>query len=170
MIKLFDIEDGVVKETVHCQNIKWLRDIKEKYPTNYLKIYAYIFYLSCYSEENPYFNTIMAEREKIIIEDLDIDFSLDDDLIITAVLKATNLFTTPTIRAHRAISTMLDNMSTYMETTQITAGRDGNITALTRVAEKFDAIRQSYKGIAKDLAEEQKTITRGNQSLAYDQV
>jgi hypothetical protein len=64
---------------------------------------------------------------------------------------------------------MLENMAEYMETTKISAGRDGNITALIRLAKDFDAIRQSYKGVAKDLAAEQETSVRGGQNLAYDQ-
>ena len=52
----------------------------------------------------------------------------------------------------------------------VTAGRDGNINSLLRIAKEFDAIRQSYKGVAKDLEAEQQTIVRGGQNLAYDQM
>jgi hypothetical protein len=65
---------------------------------------------------------------------------------------------------------MLDNLTDYLETTKITAGRDGNINSLVRVAKEFDAIRQSYKGIAKDLEAEQETSVRGGQNLGYDQL
>ena len=59
---------------------------------------------------------------------------------------------------------MLDNLTDYMSTTQVTAGRDGNINSLLRIAKEFDAIRQSYKGIAKDLEAEQQAHELSSQS------
>lgn len=169
MIRLFDIENNVVKPTEHCHLIKWLRVIQEKYPENALKIYAYLFYMACPSQENPYFNYQRDLREEIVIKDLEIDFDLENDEILEALKNAYKMYETPTVRAYNGITTMLDNLTEYMETTSVTAGRDGNINSLLRIAKEFDAIRQSYKGVAKDLEAEQQTIVRGGQNLAYDQ-
>ena len=65
---------------------------------------------------------------------------------------------------------MLDKLATYMETTEITHGRDGNINSLVAAAAKFQQIRDSYKGAYKDLQDELKSQTRGGQGLAYDQM
>ena len=170
MIKLLDIENNVVIPTVHCKTIKWLKVIEENYPEHFIKIYGYIFYMSCPSQENPYFNVPVDNREDLIIGDLEINFSLEDDEIIEAVKKATVMYQTPTVRAYQGITTMLDNLTEYMRTTQVTAGRDGNINSLLRIAKEFDAIRQSYKGIAKDLEAEQQAHVRGGQELGYDQM
>lgn len=170
MIKLLDVENNMVIPTVHCKTIKWLKVIEEKYPDNFIKIYGYVFYMSCPSQENPYFNVPVDNREELVIADLDIDFSLEDDEILEAVKKATVMYQTPTVRAYQGITTMLDNLTEYMSTTQVTAGRDGNINSLLRIAKEFDAIRQSYKGIAKDLEAEQQAHVRGGQELGYDQM
>lgn len=170
MIKLLDVENNMVIPTVHCKTIKWLKVIEEKYPNNFIKIYGYVFYMSCPSQENPYFNVPVDNREELVIADLDIDFSLEDDEILEAVKKATVMYQTPTVRAYQGITTMLDNLTEYMSTTQVTAGRDGNINSLLRIAKEFDAIRQSYKGIAKDLEAEQQAHVRGGQELGYDQM
>jgi len=170
MIKLLDIENNMVIPTVHCKTIKWLKVIEDNYPKNFIKIYGYIFYMSCPSQENPYFNVPVDNREELVIADLDIDFSLEDDEILEAVKKATIMYQTPTVRAYQGITTMLDNLTDYMSTTQVTAGRDGNINSLLRIAKEFDAIRQSYKGIAKDLEAEQQAHVRGGQELGYDQI
>lgn len=170
MIKLLDIENNTVIPTVHCKTIKWLSIIEEKFPETYIKIYAYVFYMSCPSQENPYFNLPLENREEAVISDLDIDFSLEEDEIIEAVEKATKMYETPTVRAYNGITTMLDNLTEYMSTTAVTAGRDGNINSLLRIAKEFDAIRQSYKGIAKDLEAEQQAHVRGGQQLGYDQM
>ena len=172
MIRLFEVENHAVKPTEHCYMIKWLKAIMETWPEEetYLKIYAYIFYMSCPSQENPYHNVRFEIREESINEDIVIDFDTEDDLILAAISKATNLYETPTIRAHRGITIMLDNITDYMTTATVTAGRDGNITSLIKLAKEFDDIRQSYKGVCRDLENEQQSSVRGGQNLAYDQV
>jgi hypothetical protein len=169
MIRLLDIEGGVVKPTEHCKIIKWLNIIQDVYPDNYLDIYAYLFYMSCRSQENPYFNVAEDLREETVLNDLNSTIPTEDGIIIDALEKTKRLYETPTVRVYKAMSTMLDNLAQYMETTKITAGRDGNINSLLRAAKELDTIRQSYKGIAKDLEAEQQTLVRGGQNLAYDQ-
>lgn len=170
MIRLFEIENKVVKPTEHCLMLKWTKVIKENHPDNFLKIYAYIFYMTCPSEDNPFFNVPKDIREDVVIKELEIEFSLEIDTVINGLKKASELYETPTVRAYNAISVMLDNLATYMETTEVTAGRDGNINSLLRIAKEFDSIRQSYKGVAKDLAAEQESHVRGGQNLGYDQM
>jgi Flp pilus assembly protein TadG len=62
----------------------------------------------------------------------------------------------------------LDRIARYLATTQITDGKDGNIAQIRAVAKDFDAIRQSFKGVYKDLQDEQQSKVRGGQGLAYD--
>jgi hypothetical protein len=64
---------------------------------------------------------------------------------------------------------MLDNLSTYMGDTKIEHGRDGNISALIQAAKNLPAIRESFKGLEKDLAAEQEQHVRGDKKLGYDQ-
>ena len=118
---------------------------------------------------NPFFNTSEVDKEEIILTEIDADFSTDDPAITNALRFCSDMYETPTSRAYRGIKQMLDKLATYMEKTEITHGRDGNITALINAASKFEAIRQSFKGTLRDLQEEQSTTVRGNQSLAYDQ-
>jgi hypothetical protein len=44
-----------------------------------------------------------------------------------------------------------------MHDTEISHGRDGNLTSIINAAAKFDGIRNSFKGIARDLQDEQKS-------------
>lgn len=169
MIRLLDVENGKVAPTEHCQTIKWLRVIQEKWPEQATKIYAYVFYMACPSQENPYFNLPFALREDTIISDLEVDFDTEEDEIIEAVEKARTLYETPTVRAYKGIATMIDNLSEYMENSSITAGRDGNINSLIRAGKDFQDLRQSFKGVAKDLEAEQQAQVRGSQQLGYDQ-
>jgi hypothetical protein len=172
MVRLFDIQNEKIVPTEHCYTIKFLKDIMDEYNENdeYLKVYSYLFYMTCLNPDlNPYFNMIENEKEDIILEDVDAEFSTEDPLIRLALDKCEKLYETPTSRAYMGIKKSLDNIATYMANTQITDGRDGNISQIRAVAKDFDAIRQSFKGAFRDLKDEQQSSVRGGKGLAYDQ-
>jgi len=126
--------------------------------------------MTCPNEDlNPYFNLKEDDKETTILQDVNANFTTEDPLIITALNNIRELFETPTSRAFRGIKIALDNMADVMSETKPTFGRDGSATALLRIAKDFDDVRQSYKGVYKDLQDEQSTRTRGGGSLAYDQ-
>ena len=169
--RLFDVQNGKVVPTEHCYTLKFLKDIMDEYPEDHMKIYAYLFYMTCPNPDlNPFFNTIEHEKEDLILQEVDAEFTTEDDKIIHALSMCKKLYETPTYRAYMGIKAMLDRLGKYMETTQIEHGRDGNITALINAAAKFQQIRESFKGAYKDLAEEQQSQVRGGQGLAYDQM
>lgn len=171
MIKLFDIENNVVKPTEHCHTIKWLKSIGDRWPEEKLDIFAYLFYMSCHSQENPFFDAPEEDKQDLILESLELDFEIVEEEQIEEALKLTaKLYETPTVRAYNGIKQALDNMADFMANTEITAGKDGNIAQIRAVAKDFDAIRQSFKGVAKDLEAEQQSKVRGNQRVAYDQM
>lgn len=171
MIRLFEVENKIVIPTEHCFVITWLKDIMTQYPDEYLKVYAYLFYMKCPGPDNPYFNMKDVDIEEVILYDLGgVQFSTEDDAIVEALANTERLYETPTVRAHKGIKIAMDNIASYMGATGITDGKDGNIGQIRAMAKDFDSIRQSYKGVAKDLAEEQEsTHVRGGQNLAYDQ-
>jgi len=169
--RLFDVQNGKVVPTEHCYTLKFLKDIMDEYPDDYMRIYSYLFYMTCPNPDiNPFFNVIENEKEELILQEVDAEFSVEDEVIIHALVMCRKLYETPTYRAYRGIKAMLDRLAKYMETTQIEHGRDGNITALINAAAKFQQIRESFKGAYKDLAEEQQSQVRGGQGLAYDQI
>jgi hypothetical protein len=171
VIRLFDVKDKKIFPTEHCYTLEFLKCLMEEYPENYIKIYQYLFYMTCPDPSaNPFFNTTALEREKLVLSQIDCDFDPEDYMILQALEQCKKLYETPTVRAYNGISTMLDRLSKYMEDTPITAGRDGNITALLRSAKDFQDIRNSFKGVYQDLLEEQNTKrTRGGRETAYDQ-
>lgn len=167
--KLFDVQNGKVIPTEHCYTLKALKDVMDEYPDDYLKVYLYLFYMCCPNPDmNPFFFTPEVDKEFIILREIEADFSIEDDTIHTALLFCERMYETPTSRAYKGIATMLDRLARYMETSQITAGRDGNFNSLIAAAKNYDAIRGSFKGAYKDLQEEQASKVRGGQGLAYD--
>lgn len=169
-IKLFDIENGVVVPTEHCYTLKALKDVMDEYPEEHLKIYLYLFYMSCPNPDlNPFFYTPEMDKEDLILKQIDSDFSVEDDSIHKALQFCQRMYETPTSRAYKGIASMLDRLARYMETQSITDGRDGNINSIVSAAKNFDQIRSSFKGVYKDLQEEQSSKVRGGIGMAYDQ-
>lgn len=170
MIRLFDIENGKVIPTEHCFTLKFLNAIREGYPDSHLNIYAYLFYMSCPNPDlNPFFNMPEEEKEDMIFTEVGAGFLKSDVVIQEALVKTRQLFETRTYRLYRSFAIMLDRLGKYVETTPIEHGRDGNISSLIQAAKNIQDIRQQFKGLEKDHLEEQKTLVRGGQMLAYDQ-
>lgn len=170
--KLFDIQNGKIVPTEHCYTIKWLKAIMDKYDKDdeYLKIYAYLFYMTYPNPDlNPYFNLVESEKEDVILDDIKGEFDTEDPEIFGALDRCRDMFSTPTSRAYEGIKGMLDRLALHMKHTQITSGKDSNISQLVQAASKFDQIRQSYKGAYKDLKDELSVHTRGGKTTAYDE-
>ena len=172
MIRLFEIENSVVKPTEHCYMIGWLKDIIKKYPKQeeHLNAFAYIFYMTCPTQENPYFNVNEELREDRIENDINLLFDTEDEVIQKALKKLSGLYETPTLRAYQGVKQMVDNLSVYMGTSKITAGRDGNLSALITAGKSLTGICDTLKNAGKDLEEEQKVKFRGDKNIAYDQL
>ena len=109
------------------------------------------------------------DKEDLILKQIDSDFSVEDDSIHIALQFCQRMYETPTSRAYKGIASMLDRLARYMETQSITDGRDGNINSIVSAAKNFDQIRSSFKGVYKDLQEEQSSKVRGGIGMAYDQ-
>ena len=160
----------IVIPTEHCYTLKALKDVMDNYPDDYLKIYQYLFYMTCPNPDlNPFFYTPDLDKESLILEQIDAEFSTEDQDIFIALQFCQRMYETPTSRAYKGIASMLDRLARYMETTPITHGRDGNIKLLVNAAKNFEAIRASFKGVYKDLQDEQSSKVRGGIGMAYDQ-
>tara|TARA_Y100000592_G_scaffold73042_1_gene113667 strand:- start:50 stop:568 length:519 start_codon:yes stop_codon:yes gene_type:complete len=171
IVKLFDIQNSKVVPTEHCYTLKFLKDIMDEYPETHLNVYQYLFYMTCPNPDlNPFFNLPEHEKEDLIVEEIQLEESVEDENIQRALIMCEKMYQTPTFRAYRGIKSMLDRLARYMETTQIEHGRDGNINSLVNAAAKFEQIRNSYKGAFNDMKQEQESSVRGGQGLAYDQL
>lgn len=168
-IELFDIKDGVVVPSIHCETIGWLKILQESHPNAYMKIYMYLYYMSAKSPKNPFVNKPEDELEEAVLSSIDANFSTEDKEIRYALDQCKDLYQTATSRAYMGFKNMLDRLAIYMDTQTITDGRDGNITAIINAAKNFDSVRKSFKGIEKDLLDEQTSRARGGINVAYDQ-
>lgn len=177
IVKLFDIHNGKVIPSEHAYTLNFLKSVRENFSEDeQTAIFAYCFYMSCPNPDlNPFFNVPENDKEDLIRRELRTgeefpEFDPDDPIIKEALEMSKKLYETPTYRAYKGISSMLDRLASYMEKTPIEHGRDGNITAIVNAAAKFEQIRNSFKGAYTDLIDEQKSSVRGGQGLSYDQI
>lgn len=170
IIRLFDVENGNIIPTEHCFNLKSLKRIITEYPLNYMKVFSYIFYMTCPDpDSNPFFYLPAVDKEDMILSEVEADFSTEDDSIIAAIDMCKAMYETPTFRAYEGIAIMMDKIARYMKDSEIVDGKDGNGSFILRAAKDFNAMRQSFKEAYKDLKEEQESTVRGGADLAYDQ-
>ena len=170
MIRLLDFHNGVVIPTEHCHTLTTLRKIINGYPESHVKIFTYLFYMTCPNPElNPFFNYPESEKEEVILKEIEAEFSTEDILVVEALDFCKKMYETETSRAYYGIKTALDNLGQVLATEKPTFGRDGSAVGILRIAEKFDAVRQSFKGVYKDLIKKKKSTVRGGQKVAYDQ-
>lgn len=140
------------------------------YPDNYLKVYGYLFYMTCPNMEiNPFYNVSETDREFLVNKELETNISEEDDYIKPALDFCKSLYETKTAKLVRQFGILLDKLGDYVETTPIQHGRDGNLTSLIASAKNVAEIKSSYKELERDLLAEQKASVRGGAALAYDQ-
>lgn len=170
-IRLFDIENGIVKASEHCYTIDAFKKIMEEYPKDHNRIFAFYHYMCCLNdEENPFANTPEGEKEELILAEVGGEFSTDEDLVYKGLTLAKKMYSTPTAESYQDIKTALEKLGKWIRTTPITDGRDGNVLAILRVAEKYDEVCKSFESRYKAFKEENSRQARGGQNMAYDQL
>ena len=71
MIKLLDIQNGKITPSEHCYTLKFLKDIMDSYPDEYLRIYSYLFYMTCPNPDlNPFFDVPEQDKEELILKEV----------------------------------------------------------------------------------------------------
>lgn len=171
MVRLFDIQGGQPIASEHSHTLMFLRNIRKNFEEEHPYIYAYLFYMTCPNPDiNPFFDVPEKDKEEMIFDQIGVRFSLENEDILFALEMCRKLYETPTYRAYRGTKIFLDRASDSLATEEITYGRDGNASALTRIAERMSALRQSYKDVFRELKEEQSSQTRGGRQLGYDQM
>ena len=169
IIELFTLENSVIIPTIHCHTLDTLKKVKEEFPDDYMKIYLYIYYMTCPDPKvNPFFNLPEDEKEEVILGEIKIDISLDEPTIQEAIKFCAKLYETPTMRMYRGMKAGIEKMGRFFETQALSTGRDGSLSAMVQAMVKFNDLRESFKGIEKDYFDEI-SRTRGGGFTAYDQ-
>lgn len=170
-IRLFDIQNNEIVPSEHCYVIKSLKRVMDEYPNDYKSIYAYLFYMSCLNEEeNPFANVQEIDKEELVLQEVGGDFSPDEQIVSNALDTCITLYETVNYRLYLSIKKSAEELARYLSITPITDGRDGNGMFVLKAQKEFDQTCKSVDNRYKAFKEEQSTISRGGQQIAYDQM
>lgn len=170
IIKFFDIVNGTVVLNHNCLSIPELKAITEAYKD---PIPAFNFLHFYYDPESPYANLPEADREEVVLKDYPGEHTLEDEVMINAMKKLSEMYITPTYRYYQDSKILLEKLGKFARTTDITTGRDGNLSALTMqvksVGKTIQEFKQLEKVVMQELSEGQGRV-RGGKKKAYDQM
>ena len=162
-IKLFDVVGNKVVPTEHCYVITWLKEIMDKYPEHYLKIFAYFQYMCSWNPDtNPYLAMKEEDREETILRDVGIDFSVDDDLIQESLQKCKEMCELPAYRAWKSAKIGLQNISNFVENQKITTGKDGSGPFIMSSIEKLPSLNKAFNEAYRAYMDAAKIVIRGD--------
>ena len=169
ILKIFDIVNGTVVINHHCLTIPELKAIHDFYKDP-IPVFIFLYYR--FDVESLYANIADEDKDDIIYNDFPGDYTLEDDEIRAAINKLETLYTTPTYRYYLDNKILLEKLGKFARTTSITAGRDGNITALSTQIKSVGKTIMEFKQLEKVVLaelEETRGRARGGKKLAYDQ-
>jgi hypothetical protein len=170
LVNLFEVEDQRLVPGYACYGIPWLKRIIDLYPDNYIQIYKYIFYTTCPDGTiNPYVNLPEDEREAVVMSDLaPIKFSLDDDVIVNTVDRCKKLYETPVLRTFLGAKKMLDKVGRFLDSEEITTGKDGNASEIRAMLKELSTYWENYNKLENVLKEEHAKV-KGDRIIPFHQ-
>ena len=167
MINIFDIENGKVIINVNCLLIPELKAVHEAYE-NPITAFCFLYYMT--DPKSPYNNLSEDQREERIYSDYPGDYTLDDEAIENARIKLKELVMTPTMNLLQSAKIGLEKLSAYLKVSEITSGRDGNMTAYISSLKSISQINKEFKQLEKQAEEEVQVQGRGGIEWGYDQL
>lgn len=170
--KLFEIEGGKIIPNGHCDILLPLKRIKDNYPKEYKKIYAYLHYMkSMRVADNPFADTPSDEREEKILRYLGLFIDTEATDIQQALECVEDSYYTTFYGVFTGIKAAMDKFGKELKVVNIDfSAKEGNAANIMRFAKDYEQLRSSYKTAYKDFDEEQGNMRRrGGGQGAYDE-
>jgi hypothetical protein len=164
MISIFDISGGRVVINPNCLLIPELKKINEKYEDP-LPALCFIHFIT--DPKSPYFNLPEDSKEESVMDDYPGDYTTEDPDIIKAVEKLNKLYETPSMHLYKSSKGLSEKLARYFDQTDISEGRDGNLTAVLSHFSKLTSTMENLNKASKIIQEELGSA-RGGQEISFD--
>ncbi len=164
--KILEYEEGRIKITVEAYIVPELKAIIEKYDMEAEPYLAYVHLMT--ANDSPYINLPEGEKEEVVLYDVINslgDFDTDEPLLKYAIEKLEKLYTSTTKNYYNALKVSIDKMAQYLRNSEITEGKEGNLSEIIRIHKEAGTTIASFKNIEKQVDEELKAATRGDQEV-----
>jgi hypothetical protein len=161
--RIFEINKDSLKITENTLLIKECRDIVEKYKN---KANGYLMYCHLLSAiDSPFRNLPEEEKKEAVITEVaslygEIDF--EDPLLEICVEKLKSLYQTPILKLFEGLTEEVNNILYFLKTTPTS---EDNISYRTSILEKAGKLSSSLAQAQKQVLEELKQNTRGDQEV-----
>jgi hypothetical protein len=166
--KIFDIENNKLVINEHILSIPELKKVYEKYDD---PIPALLFLRNMTDPEGPYNQLDEFDKEDAILYDFPGEYTTEDDEIIAALAKLKSLNTSETYRYYLANKELLDKLSRYATSVDVTDGKNGNLPELIALVKSTGKTIQEYNILKKETERELKKLkARGGEHFSYDEL
>jgi len=121
-----------------------------------------------YDPESPYHNISEDVMDETIRKDFRGRYNPKFDEVMINACRKIEEFESPVARVVEALKISMDNISVYLKTTELSTGRDGNLTEVLRAHKEMPIILKNFRSTVKDFMAE--TIkNRSNSKNAIDE-
>lgn len=165
---ILEYENGRIRVTANAYLIPELKNILDKFDNDAEPYLAYVHLMTAI--DSPYINIPEDEKRETITYDIhevfsDMDFDPDEELLDPAIEKLKSLFTSTLMNYYESMKISIEKMSRYLRNSEITEGRDGNLSEIIRIHKEAGSTIRSFKDIERQVDEEIKIKTRGDVEL-----
>lgn len=173
-VRIIDYINDKVVLTEWCTILPFLKRIKVKYESDpeLLKVFSYLYFMTCESPKNPYFNYSLLDREFRILKDLECNFDIEDELILKALERLTEMYTLPSSVAYMVIGESLHKIASNLKNASSLDMDQTMIKSIMTAAANFKDLKKAFDETRKDLIIEETTKKerriRGDSKAAYD--
>lgn len=157
MNKILTVKDDLIVIDENVLSIPELKAVLDHYTETVdrrtaILALSYLHYT--YDVESPYFELQEEERESTIRKDFRGNYNPKFDQVMIDAAEKMKSFETAVSRLVRACKINLDKISNYLEITEISTGKDGNLSEVIRMHEKMPIILKNFRAAERDLMAE----------------
>lgn len=168
--KIFDIENGKIIVNENCLLIPELKAVCDAYK-NPIPALSFLHYM--FDKKGPYCNAPEEDKEEILLSDFPGEYTLEDDVMINALARLSELHVTPSYRYYLDNKSLLEKIGKHIREASITDGSEGNFKELSNNLKFVGNTITQFKTLEKTIMlelEEGSSRTIGNKQLGYDQL
>ncbi len=160
--RIINVEKGKVVIDEYILSVPELKEVWNTYQE-----IVYLQYLFArFDPESPYFSYEESERLDKILQDHPCD--VNDFVMIKAINKCEELYDTPIRKILKGTKKAIENLSTYLETTELEAGHNGNLAQVVTTIKSLPQILKSYQDVEQAYKTEVQR-NRGDSQSAIDE-
>ncbi len=167
--EIFDVYNNQVVINVNCLTIPEFKDIMDTYEDP-IPAFSYLHFM--FHPKGPYCNVPEEDKEEVLLQDFPGEYTLEDPVMLAAIDKLQKLTMSPTYRYYMDQKILLEKLGKFGRTEGITAGKDGNLSALVSSMKSTGKTISEFKMLEKIVQQEldeHKARVRGDKRKAYDQ-